>query len=124
MSDEELAKISTYCTTKPDYDCFEIEEWHSVFTADLYDSEEDAINYTIDWLKQAERKHSMIQQEARKNAFIAIEQDPSAVEYRSCWNCNGSHEHLKKHELIKCFECGRLYYKGIDISDDEQEDKP
>lgn len=53
MTDEDLAKISTYCTTKPDYDCFEIEEWHSVFTADLYDSEEDAISYTIDWLNQS-----------------------------------------------------------------------
>ncbi len=61
MMDEELAEISVYCTTEPDYDegldgewreCGEFEIWHSVFTADTYGSEEDAIAYTLDWLKQ------------------------------------------------------------------------
>jgi len=61
MMDEELAEISVYCTTELDYDegldgewreCGEFEIWHSVFTADTYGSEEDAIAYTLDWLKQ------------------------------------------------------------------------
>jgi hypothetical protein len=32
---------------------------------------------------------------------------------RSCWNCNPSHEHLKRVAyVIRCFECWLLYYKG------------
>lgn len=29
---------------------------------------------------------------------------------RSCWECNGAHEHLKKvNSLHMCFECGRYW---------------
>lgn len=61
MSDQELAKTSVYCTTKPDYDegidgewyeCGEVEIWHSVFIKDLCMCEEDAIAHTLDWLRQ------------------------------------------------------------------------
>ena len=38
---------------------------------------------------------------------------------RSCWNCNPAHEHLKDYGLINCFDCGRWYYMGIDITEDE-----
>jgi len=32
---------------------------------------------------------------------------------RSCWNCNGSHEHLKKTKyLIYCLSCAGSYYRG------------
>ena len=41
-------------------------------------------------------------------------------EMRSCWNCNGAHEHLKNHELFTCFNCGRWFYKGIDVTEDEE----
>lgn len=38
--------------------------------------------------------------------------------FRSCWNCNPAHEHLKQADyLISCFECGCYYYKGICITD-------
>lgn len=38
--------------------------------------------------------------------------------FRSCWNCNPAHKHLKKAEYpFICFECGHYYYKGVDITD-------
>jgi len=42
---------------------------------------------------------------------------------RSCWNCNGAHDHLQNATYaFVCFECGRWYYKGVDITlDDEGE---
>jgi hypothetical protein len=37
---------------------------------------------------------------------------------RSCWNCNSAHEHLKKAEYpIECFDCGHIYYKGVDLTE-------
>jgi hypothetical protein len=41
---------------------------------------------------------------------------------RSCWECNSAHEHLKEVEyLIWCFECGKLYLKGEEITELEEE---
>lgn len=31
---------------------------------------------------------------------------------RSCWYCNGGHEHLKNREVLLCFACGMYYLKG------------
>lgn len=40
--------------------------------------------------------------------------------WRSCWNCNLAHKHLKKADyVINCLECGRWYYKGQDITEEE-----
>ncbi len=37
---------------------------------------------------------------------------------RSCWKCNGAHEHLKKSDsLIVCFECGHWYLEGHDLTE-------
>lgn len=42
--------------------------------------------------------------------------------YRSCWNCNPLHEHLRVSKfVIHCTWCGRFYYKGVDITEDENE---
>ena len=36
---------------------------------------------------------------------------------RSCWNCNKAHEYLKKADYpIQCFECGNIFYKGIQLT--------
>ena len=34
--------------------------------------------------------------------------------FRSCWNCNSAHKHLKKEKdfIIFCFVCGNLYLDG------------
>lgn len=45
------------------------------------------------------------------------------IVWRSCWNCNPAHEHLKKEDkcVILCLECGRYYFRGEDITEDESE---
>jgi hypothetical protein len=38
--------------------------------------------------------------------------------FRSCWNCNASHDYLKMEGcnfVIYCFVCGRIYHKGREI---------
>lgn len=46
------------------------------------------------------------------------------LELRSCWNCNPSHDFLKNEQdyVISCFECGRFYFKGTDITINETND--
>ena len=36
--------------------------------------------------------------------------------FRSCWECNGCHKHLKKmidKHVLYCFVCGTVYYKKV-----------
>ena len=33
-------------------------------------------------------------------------------DFRSCWYCNGAHEHLKNREVMLCFACGYYYLSG------------
>ena len=41
----------------------------------------------------------------------------NALGWRTCWNCNGAHEHLKDAKyVIWCYECGHYFYKGVVIS--------
>ena len=41
--------------------------------------------------------------------------------FRSCWNCNTAHEYLKNaNYVINCFGCGRWFYKGVDITSDNE----
>jgi len=55
--------------------------------------------------------------EARRKAKAMLKKDPTCYAWRSCWKCNGAHEHLKEAEYpINCFACGHWYYKGIDIT--------
>ncbi len=36
--------------------------------------------------------------------------------FRSCWECNAAHEHLKEaNGLFKCFECGRGFKNGRQV---------
>lgn len=59
----------------------------------------------------------------RKEAEAWLEKNgPSGImgqfPNRSCWNCNGSHEHLKKADFpIDCFECGHIYFKGVRLTE-------
>lgn len=42
---------------------------------------------------------------------------------RSCWECNPAHEHLKERDyLIWCFLCGKLYFKGEELKELEEEE--
>ena len=44
------------------------------------------------------------------------------IVFRSCWNCNSAHKHLKKEKdfIIYCFECGNLYLDGKKIKIEEE----
>jgi ribosomal protein L37AE/L43A len=43
---------------------------------------------------------------------------------RTCWECNGSHEHLKHVSgLFSCFDCGRWYMNGGFFDNEEHCDK-
>ncbi len=59
----------------------------------------------------------MTKAEARKEATVVLKKDAGDYSMRSCWKCNGAHEHLKElsHPLC-CFECGEWYFKGINIT--------
>lgn len=45
------------------------------------------------------------------------------VSLRSCWLCNGCHDHflIGKWEnwVLRCFECGKFFFNKIDITDYE-----
>jgi len=45
------------------------------------------------------------------------EAEGKQVVMRSCWQCNGAHEHLKSADyVVYCvLGCGRLYWKGVEI---------
>jgi hypothetical protein len=64
-----------------------------------------------------ESKVEKLRTEAKK----LIKQSPDNIAMRSCWNCNGAHEHLKQAEyvIVCAIGCGHYYYKGEDITEDE-----
>jgi hypothetical protein len=58
---------------------------------------------------ELERWNALTQEEA-----IALRDATKGAEVslRSCWWCNGAHEHLKKRPLFICFNCGVMYMGG------------
>lgn len=65
-------------------------------------------------------------EEARKRALEYMNADHEGGPYamRSCWNCNSSHDYLKKAEYpILCFACGHWYFNGVDITEGAPEGK-
>lgn len=59
--------------------------------------------------------------ELHAEAIVLYARDPDAIAMRSCWNCNPAHRHLRSTTdrcIIFCFDCGRYYFKGIDITYD------
>ena len=59
----------------------------------------------------------MVIKELREEASELVNIDVNNLCYRSCWNCNGAHEHLKEADfVILCYECGKYYFKGVDIT--------
>lgn len=54
----------------------------------------------------------------RDEAKKLLKKSHDNLTMRSCWKCNGAHEHLKESlYIIMCFECGHFYYKGRDITE-------
>lgn len=62
--------------------------------------------------KKLTRKIGIV--ELRKEAMKFIKKGDFA--FRSCWDCNPAHEHLKEARTpIKCFSCDNWYYKGKNL---------
>lgn len=38
--------------------------------------------------------------------------DPNEPTFRSCWECNSAHEHLKTNPYLICFICGETFRNG------------
>ena len=54
----------------------------------------------------------------REEALELIKKDVNNLCIRSCFDCNKAHEHLKEADfVIACFQCGKYYFKGEDITD-------
>lgn len=58
-------------------------------------------------------------QTLRAEAKKLIKKDIENLAMRSCWNCNGAHEHLKEADyvIVCAMGCGHYYYKGVDITE-------
>jgi ElaB/YqjD/DUF883 family membrane-anchored ribosome-binding protein len=56
----------------------------------------------------------------RKEAIAMIQEDEDNLVMRSCWECNGAHEFLKRVDnfVILCPWCGHYYYKGVKITEE------
>lgn len=52
------------------------------------------------------------------------ERGPQAFSFRSCWKCNGAHEHLRGADyVINCNTCGGWFFRGYEITPPEEEKK-
>jgi len=57
----------------------------------------------------------------RKEVIAFNNEHPGEYAMRSCWNCNGAHEHLKDLDIpLMCFDCGHWYLRGVDLMEPEK----
>lgn len=55
-----------------------------------------------------------LRKEASAYLADAKENGEPGYAYRSCWECNPAHEHLKEAEMpILCNSCGNWFFKGV-----------
>lgn len=64
----------------------------------------------------AKNKIDKLREEAKK----LMREDENVLTMRSCWECNGAHDFLKKFDdcVILCPWCGNYYFKGVKITED------
>ncbi len=42
-----------------------------------------------------------------------LKNNPQGIAFRSCWNCNSAHVHLKTVDYpIWCFGCNKIFFHG------------
>jgi hypothetical protein len=58
------------------------------------------------------RFNALSQEEALR---IGQECEGARPGVRSCWYCNGAHEHLKDMDYFTCFACGINYARGYPV---------
>ena len=60
-------------------------------------------------------------EEAIEKADQWMRDHGNGFSFRSCWNCNRAHEHLRNAEyVILCFVCGHYFFNGVDITEEEK----
>src|ERR1017187_4305636 len=64
-------------------------------------------------LEQEKNRFNDLSQEEAKRISVKCEGAAPAV--RSCWYCNGAHEHLKELDYFTCFACGISFARGFPI---------
>ena len=59
---------------------------------------------------------------ARKAVREKLSSNPTDFASRTCWVCNPMHDHFLENIndgfTLSCFDCGHLYYQGIDVTED------
>jgi len=63
----------------------------------------------MDKVAEKLRFNALTQEQAKAHADKF---EGQKFDLRSCWNCNGAHEHLKDR-VVRCFACGVLYVGDI-----------
>lgn len=64
-------------------------------------------------MKNKEEEKTRFNALTQENAVaLASSFDGQDFAMRTCWNCNGGHEHLKE-SMILCFACGIKYVGGF-----------
>lgn len=66
-------------------------------------------DYEYDSRPATEKEIADAREDAKKGDWMGLG--------RSCWECNKAHVRLIDMENMNCFSCGRMYHKGIDITD-------
>jgi len=59
------------------------------------------------------------QEELNELREEAEQTDAKDCMLRSCWQCNPCHDRFLKFDsdkALRCFECGRFYYRNVDVS--------
>lgn len=73
----------------------------------------------------SEKRNTDTSADVLKSARIEAFTKKPDLTLRSCWVCNPAHEHMKQYGddiILKCFGCGHVYFKGIDITIFDEED--
>lgn len=62
-------------------------------------------------LKRTVYRHEDIALRRADGTIILPTKGPT---FRSCWNCNPAHEHLKTCRWLVCFACDKTYHTGVE----------
>ena len=68
------------------------------------------------WIENGELKSRPATKEELKELRDSCDNSQWMVIGRSCFECNPAHFHLIDMDYLNCFECGRYFRKGVDIT--------
>ncbi len=88
------------------------------------DTKNHKFNAKGDWEFTSKPVTAKELKQLRKEAKeLAKKKSVDAINWRSCWQCNGAHTHLLTGAwgewILNCIECSKYYYKKVDITEYE-----